>query len=320
MEKINFASMNFLGFQLTSTKQFPDKASIEQVLDMAKTMEPYAHGEKYTDVLKDKVVATLFYEPSTRTKLSFQTAALRLGAKVISETGLQFSSLYKGETMEDTMRMVEQYADLIVMRHPEKGSSDLACTATKRPFLNAGDGPGQHPTQALLDMYTIRKEKGKIDGLKIALVGDLKYGRTVHSLCFLLKFYDVELVFVSPDELRMPTKVTEELQKQGVKFSEVHSLDAALPVADVIYMTRVQEERFENKDDFLRLKDSFILTSELLEHAKKDVTIMHPLPRLNEIATSVDAHPGAAYFRQAGNGLPIRMALIAMLLGREKSL
>lgn len=312
--------MNFLGLQLTSTKQFPNKESIEQILAVAEKMEPYGRGEKYTEVLKDKIIATLFYEPSTRTKLSFQTAALRLGAKLISETGMQFSSLYKGETMEDTMRMIEQYADLIIMRHPEKGSADLACTAHKRPFLNAGDGPGQHPTQALLDMYTIKKERGQIDGLKIALVGDLKFGRTVHSLCYLLKFYDVELIFVSPDELRMPTKVTEELQKHGVKFTEVHSLETALPVADIIYMTRVQEERFEKKEDFLRLKDSFILTGELLEKAKKDVTIMHPLPRLSEIATCVDKHPGAAYFRQAGNGLFVRMALIAMLLGKENDL
>lgn len=312
--------MDFKGFQLTSTKQFPDKESVAQILKVAETMEAYAHGGKYTDILKDKIVATLFYEPSTRTKLSFQTAALRLGARLISETGMQFSSLYKGETIEDTMRMVEQYADLVVMRHPEKGSADTACTALKRPFINAGDGPGQHPTQALLDLYTIQKEKGKIDGLKIALVGDLKFGRTVHSLCYLLKFYDIELVFVSPDELRMPTKVTEELQKFGVKFSEVHSLETALPVVDVIYMTRVQEERFENKEDFLRLKDSFILTRETLEKAKADVTIMHPLPRLSEIATSVDSHPGAAYFRQAGNGLPLRMALIAMMLGVEEKL
>jgi len=310
--------MEFLGLKLTSTKQFPDKASIEFVLDTANKMEPYASGKKYTEVLKDKVIATLFYEPSTRTKLSFQSAALRLGAKIISETGIQFSSLYKGESIEDTMRMVEHYADLVIMRHPEKGSADIACSALTRPFINAGDGHGQHPTQALLDMYTIRKEKGKIDKLKIALVGDLKFGRTVHSLCYLLKFYDSELIFVSPDELKMPEKVTEELKKNKVKFSEVNSLDAVLPVADVIYMTRVQEERFENRDDYLKLKDSFILTAELLKKAKKDVTIMHPLPRLKEIDVSVDAHPGAAYFRQAGNGIPLRMALIAMLLGREK--
>ena len=312
--------MDFNGFQLTSTKQFPTKEHIEKVLEVAEKMEPYGKGEKYTDVLKDKVIATLFYEPSTRTKLSFQTAAQRLGAKVISETGMQFSSFYKGETMEDTMKMMEQYADLIVMRHPEKGSADLACSAHTRPFLNAGDGAGQHPTQALLDMYTIKKEKGTIDGLKIALVGDLKFGRTVHSLAYLLKFYDIELILVAPDELRMPTKVTEELTKHNVKFSEVHCLETAMSEADVVYMTRVQEERFAKKEDFLRLKDSFILTAELLEKAKSDVTIMHPLPRLNEIATCVDKHPGAAYFRQAGNGVYVRMALMAMLLGREDQL
>jgi len=312
--------MDFHNLQLTSTKQFSSRKDIEQVLEVAQKMYEYSRGKKFTDILKNKVIATLFYEASTRTRMSFETACMRLGAKVISAIGMENSSLKKGETLEDTIRMVEQYADLIIMRHPEQGSADVACTATKKPFLNAGDGAGQHPTQALLDMYTIQHEQGKIDGLTIALVGDLKFGRTVHSLVALLKHFNINLIFVSPKELKMPNSICEELANENIQYSETDDLEKTIQIADVLYMTRVQEERFENPAEYTKLRDAFILTAELLKKAKESITILHPLPRITEIEECVDAHKGAAYFRQAGNGVPVRMALIAMALGVDGDL
>ncbi len=264
--------------------------------------------------LKGKILANLFYEPSTRTRLSFETAMHRLGGQVITADGLQFSSLYKGETIEDTITVVSQYADVIAMRHPEQGSADRAATAALVPFINAGDGPGQHPTQAILDMFTISEERGKIDGVKITMVGDLKFGRTVHSLAFLLGlFSDVTFVLVSPEELRMPEKVTSFLQSKNIKYVETTELDQGLE-GDVIYMTRIQQERFSDKSEYERLKNSYILES---KHVKnRGITVMHPLPRIGEISADVDSLKNAAYFRQARNGVIVRMALLAMLLGK----
>ena len=265
------------------------------------------------DRLKGKILASLFYEPSTRTRLSFETAMSRLGGSVITADGIQFSSMYKGETVEDTMKVVGSYADIVVMRHPEKGSADKAASVCPVPFINAGDGPGQHPTQALLDLFTIEKERGKVEGLHIAMAGDLRYGRTVHSLAFLLGLYPgVHFTFIAPKELTMPEKVTEYLQEKKLKFTETDRINAGFD-ADILYMTRVQQERFADHSEYERLKDKYRLEAKMLKG--KSVTIMHPLPRVTEIATDVDALKTAAYFRQARNGVPTRMAILAHLLG-----
>ena len=266
-----------------------------------------------SDMLHGKILAALFYEPSTRTRLSFESAMLRLGGQVITADGFQFSSLYKGETIEDTMMMVGGYADIIAMRHPEQGSADIAASASPVPFINAGDGPGQHPTQALLDLYTIHKEKGKLDGIHIAMVGDLRNGRTVHSLSYLLGLYkDVRFTLISPTELAMPEKVTSFFADKGISFTTADTIEAGLD-ADVLYMTRVQQERFADKAEYERLKLRYILRGEQVKD--KNVSILHPLPRVGEIHTDVDNLPNAAYFRQAKNGVPVRMALLKLLLG-----
>lgn len=267
-----------------------------------------------SDLLKGKILASLFYEPSTRTRLSFETAMHRLGGDVITADGLQFSSLYKGESIEDTMMVISQYADIIAMRHPEQGSADRAASVAQIPFINAGDGPGQHPTQALLDMLTIYKERGKLDGIKITMVGDLKFGRTVHSLSFLLGLYDdVTFTLVSPDELKMPEKVTSFFDEKGIKYFETTNFEESLQ-GDIIYMTRIQEERFADRSEYERLKDVYTLEAAHLKNT--DATVMHPLPRLKEIRTDVDALPTAGYFREVRNGVIARMALLAMLLGK----
>lgn len=297
---------------LTSTKQLA-RADTEEIIRVACDMEKIRTKGK-SDLLKGKVLASLFYEPSTRTRLSFETAMLRLGGDVLTAEGIQFSSLYKGETIEDTMEMISGYADIIAMRHPEQGSADIAASAAKVPFINAGDGPGQHPTQALLDLFTIQKERGTIDGLHIAMVGDLRYGRTVHSLSYLLGLYDnIRFTLVSPVELTMPEKVTSFLKDKNIAYRETGNIAEALE-CDVLYMTRVQQERFADRSEYERLKLKYVLTAPMVKGKK--VTIMHPLPRVGEIETDVDALPNAAYFRQAGNGVAVRMALLAMLLGK----
>jgi aspartate carbamoyltransferase catalytic subunit len=295
---------------LTSTKQI-DRESAELILSTAQQMEEVVK-QGGSDLLKGKILASLFYEPSTRTRLSFEAAMLRLGGEVISAEGIQFSSLYKGETIEDTMRMVSSYADIIAMRHPEQGIADRAITAATIPFINAGDGPGQHPTQALLDLCTIQKERGVIDGLSIAMVGDLRFGRTVHSLSYLLGLYNnIRFTLVSPAELQMPEKVTSFFDEKGISYTLSDNMEDALQ-CDVLYMTRVQQERFTDRSEYERLKDRFVLTAEqLINHQP---TILHPLPRVGEIHESVDSLPCAAYFRQAQNGLFVRMALLALLL------
>ncbi len=303
-------SMSLSLRHLTSTKQL-SRADTDAILVTAEKMEKVLL-KGGSDLLAGKILASLFYEPSTRTRLSFETAMQRLGGQVITADGIQFSSLYKGESIEDTMMVVGQYADIIAMRHPEQGSADRAAAVSPVPFINAGDGPGQHPTQALLDLYTIKKECGRTEKLHIAMVGDLKFGRTVHSLSFLLGLYnDIRFTFVAPEQLPMPAKVTDFLKGKKISYAQTKKLEDALE-ADVIYMTRVQKERFEDGAEYERLKNAYVLTA---KHVKgKKVRVMHPLPRVGEIATDVDPLPNAAYFRQVRNGVPVRMALLALLL------
>lgn len=293
--------------------QFADKKLLEKIFKRA---EGFEKG-KVKKLLKDKVVATLFYEPSTRTRLSFESAAVRLGASIIStENASANSSAFKGETIEDTIRVVESYADIIVMRHPEKGSAERAAKVSSVPIINAGDGAHEHPTQAMYDAYTIKKEMGHLDKLTIAFVGDLLYGRTVHSLLPMLSMYEGNnFIFVSPKELALPEEFKKELKEKNISFSETQNLEDALKNADVIYMTRVQKERFSNIEDYNKVKDLCLLKPEHLKLMKAKSAIMHPLPRVNEIDSALDSDPRAAYFRQAKNGLYVRMALLCYALG-----
>jgi len=303
-----------LSFQhLTSTKQL-SREDTDTILKVAASMEDVlkAGGD---DRLAGKILASLFYEPSTRTRLSFETAMQRLGGQIITADGWQFSSLYKGETIEDTISVIGQYADIITMRHPEQGSADRAASVSPVPFINAGDGPGQHPTQALLDLYTIQKELGRLENVHVTMVGDLKFGRTVHSLSFLLGLYEgMKFTLVSPKELTMPEKVTSFFEEKGITFNQTEELEDGLD-ADILYMTRVQQERFKDPKEYERLKLKYILEAKHIKDRK--IIVMHPLPRVGEISTDVDSLPNAAYFREARNGVVVRMALLAMLLGQE---
>lgn len=293
--------------------QFADKKILEKILARAEGFEK----NKVPQKLAGKIVATLFYEPSTRTRLSFESAALHLGAQIIStENASANSSAFKGETIEDTIRVIEKYADIIVMRHPEKGSAERAAKVASVPIVNAGDGAHEHPTQAMLDMLTIKKEMGRFDKLTIAFVGDLFYGRTVHSLLPLLSMYvGNKFVFVSPKALSLPKEFKKELKKNKITFSETENLEESLKNADVIYMTRVQKERFKNIADYNKVKDICLLKKEHLKLMKKKSVIMHPLPRVNEIDPAIDADSRAAYFREAGNGIYAHMALLCYALG-----
>jgi aspartate carbamoyltransferase catalytic subunit len=263
------------------------------------------------------VLATLFFEPSTRTRLSFETAMHRLGGQIVTVADPKTSSAAKGESLADSMRTVEGYADVIVIRHPRKGSAEEAAEAVSIPVINAGDGTGQHPTQALLDVYTIQKEKGSLDGLTVTLAGDLKNGRTVHSLSNLLARLGTRLHLVSPAALEMPAEITAALRSEGADVTVGTDLAAAMRESDVVYVTRIQRERFEDPQEYERLRGAYVLDLSTIEQAKPGITIMHPLPRVDEIATEVDQYPGAAYFRQAANGVPVRMALLALVSGRE---
>lgn len=269
------------------------------------------------DLLKDYTLACVFYEPSTRTSSSFISAMVRLGGKVIPITeGIQYSSVSKGESLIDSMLTLEQYCDVIVLRHPEIGSSATAAKYAKVPIINAGDGAGEHPTQALLDLYTIKSELGTLDGLKVAMIGDLRNGRTVHSLTRLLSQYDVSLRFVSPDMLRLPLDLMNDLIDKGVKVRETNKVADVIENADVLYVTRIQKERFSDLAQYEEVKNYFEITPELMEQAKQKMVVMHPLPRVGEIHYKVDRDPRAAYFRQVQNGLYIRMALLAAVLGQ----
>jgi len=271
-----------------------------------------------TDLLRGKVLACLFYEPSTRTSSSFIAAMARLGGSVIPITqGVQFSSVSKGESLPDTIRTLECYADAIVLRHPEVGSAKIAADYARKPIINAGDGVGEHPTQALLDLFTIKEELDRIDGSKVAMVGDLKYGRTVHSLTKLLCLYDVELSFVSPEILRLPMDLMNEVKARGIPVRETYDVADVIEEADVLYVTRVQKERFADLSQYDQVKDYYEITPELMRRAKERMIVMHPLPRVGEISYAIDDDPRAAYFRQVENGLYIRMALLAAVLSKE---
>jgi aspartate carbamoyltransferase len=268
------------------------------------------------DLLKCKILANLFYEPSTRTSSSFTSAMERLGGSVIPISEVRYSSVSKGESLPDTVRTLEAYADVIVLRHPEMGSAELAARYARKPIINAGDGVGEHPTQALLDLFTIQEELGEVDGLTITMVGDLKYGRTVHSLARLLTLYDVHLNYVSPDILRMPEHIIGEVRERGIPQAEYNSLDPVIGQSDVLYVTRVQKERFEDPEVYESVRSAFVITPETLKSAKEEMVVMHPLPRVGEISMEVDDDPRAAYFRQMEYGLYVRMALLAMVLGK----
>ena len=290
---------------------------IGALLDQTRRFESAVESGERLRLLDGKILATLFYEPSTRTRLSFESAMLRLGGSALSVAEAKTSSsAAKGETLFDTGKMIEGYAHIAVIRHPEKGSAAELARGASIPVINGGDGTGEHPTQALLDLYTIVREKGSLDGLHVALVGDLKNGRTVHSLSQALAQWDVRLTFVAPDALKMPADAIEKLRAaRQVKLEETSDLTAALREADVTYITRIQKERFADIAEYEKLKGAYVVNRKLIAAAKPGITILHPLPRVDEIATDVDDMPNAAYFRQAKNGVYLRMALLAMLLG-----
>ena len=291
------------------------KEETQKLLDLADRI--HDDPEAYKDVADRKRLATLFYEPSTRTRLSFESAMLRLGGKVLGFPDAGVSSASKGETVADTIRIISCYADIAAMRHPKEGAPLRASLYSKIPVINAGDGGHSHPTQTLLDMMTIRRRKGRLDNLTIGFCGDLKFGRTVHSLIKSLARYDnIKFVLISPEELRVPDYIINEvLEPSGIPYIETRNLEGALPDLDILYMTRVQRERFFNEEDYIRLRDSYILTAEKLNLAPADMAVLHPLPRVNEITLDVDDDPRAAYFEQAQNGVYVRMALIMTLLG-----
>ena len=275
-----------------------------------------ANHEDYMEICKGKKLATLFFEPSTRTRLSFEAAMLELGGTVLGFSEASSSSAAKGESVSDTVRTVGCYADIIAMRHPKEGAPLVASKRTTVPIINAGDGGHFHPTQTLTDLLTIKRKKGQLGNLTLGLCGDLQFGRTVHSLIeAMLRYPNVKFVLISPEELKVPEYIREKLRNAGVDWCEVESMEEVMPQLDVLYMTRVQRERFFNEEDYVRLKDTYILDMEKLETAKEDLTIMHPLPRVNEISVKVDDDPRACYFEQALCGKHIRMALILNLLG-----
>lgn len=291
--------------------------SLSYIFTRAGEMSEMVNQVGTCDLLNGYTMACVFYEPSTRTSASFIAAMERLGGKVIPITqGIQFSSVSKGESLEDTMNTLEKYSDLIVLRHPEMGSVALAAKYANVPIINAGDGIGEHPTQALLDLYTIRKEMGRIDGLRVALIGDLRNGRTVHSLTKLLMNYDVSLRYVSPDTLRLPLNLMNDLINKGFDVREDDRVENVIKDVDVLYVTRIQKERFTDMDQYEAVKDYFEITTEIMQDAKPEMIVMHPLPRVGEIHYSVDKDPRAAYFRQVKNGMFVRMALIAAVLGQ----
>lgn len=299
--------------QLVSTQQL-SFSQIEKFLQKSTEMEKNLVQNQTLTKMNGKIMAALFYEPSTRTRLSFETAFLKLGGQIISATDLASSSLKKGETIHDTFKVIENYADVIVMRHPEEGSAKKAIQATEKPFVNAGDGIGEHPSQALIDLYTIQKNHHNIDQLEIGFVGDLKYGRTVHSLVYLLSNFDVNFVFISPKELQIPIEIKNFLQEKKMNFQEIDQIDPVIQKLDVMYVTRVQEERFEDLEEYARLKNRFIVDSQIVKKGKPNLTIMHPLPRINEIKTDVDALPNARYFEQVKNSIPVRMAILDLVM------
>ena len=290
---------------------------ISHVFKIAEKMLPSARGEVPSSILDGKVLATLFFEPSTRTRLSFESAMHRLGGRVLGFSDPSGTSVVKGETLADTIRMAEAYTDVIVLRHPREGAARLASKFSNKPVLNAGDGAGQHPTQTLLDLFTILREKGDIQKQHVVLLGDLKYGRTVHSLAYALSRFGAEITLVSPKQLQMPEEITSYLS-QNSTLHQTESLEEAIEDADVLYVTRIQKERFPDPAEYIQVAGMYRVDLKLLANAKKDTIVMHPLPRVNEVAPEVDSSDHARYFQQAFNGVPIRMALLSLVLGVEK--
>ena len=305
------------GKDIISVKQF-GRDDLEYVFGVAHEMRGMVERVGTFDLLKGKILANLFYEPSTRTSSSFTAAMERLGGSVIPINEVKYSSVTKGESLPDTIRTLECYADVIVLRHPETGSAAIAAKAARKPVINAGDGVGEHPTQALLDTFTIFEELGasQIDGMTVTMLGDLKYGRTVHSLARLLSLFKVKINYVSPEILRMPREVMEEVSVKGIPQAEFDSLEKVLPETDVLYVTRVQKERFEDPADYEKVKGAYVIDPEIMKAAKQEMIVMHPLPRVGEISVDFDDDPRAAYFRQMEYGLYVRMALLAMVLGK----
>lgn len=304
---------SFLQRDIISLHDF-SKEEIITVLETAKKMEAMP-VQKKVRLLQGKIMATLFFEPSTRTRLSFESAALQLGAKVIGFTDPQHTSKSKGESLHDTIKMVENYADIIIIRHPQEGAARAAAETTEKVVINAGDGANQHPTQTFLDLYTIKRSQGAINKLKIAMVGDLKYGRTVHSLATALAHFNVELCFISPTELKMPETICQELKQKKITYKEFVEIGDIINDVDILYMTRIQKERFPDPLEYLRVKDKYVLKRENLTHVKKNLKILHPLPRINEINNDIDETSHAHYFIQAKNSIPVRQALLALVTG-----
>ena len=303
------------GKDILNTAQF----SLQELNLIMNTAANFERRVKNGEVIRDmegQVVASLFFEPSTRTRLSFETAVNRLGSRVISMANAASSSVAKGESLADTIRTVDGYVDVIVMRHPMKGAAQIAADNAIHPVINGGDGTGQHPTQALLDLYTIRKEKGILGGQTITFLGDLKNGRTVHSLGYFMALCKNRMIFVSPDSLKMPVEITNDLRSRGAEIEETEDVKKALSISDIVYVTRVQRERFENPEEYEKMKGVYVINRAMIEKAKKGITVLHPLPRVDEISTDVDNYEGAAYFRQAHNGLYVRMALLALITGK----
>jgi len=306
--------MEFQGRDIVSIEDFSQE-EINHILNISESMEPVA--VKGSDMLKGKILATLFYEPSTRTRLSFETAMLKLGGSNIGFADMEITSVKKGETLADTVRVVENYADVIALRHGLEGAAKMAAEFAKIPIINSGTGAEEHPTQALTDLYTIRKEKSKIDGLKVAILGDLRYGRTVHSLAYALAQYKIELYLISPEILRMRKDVLETI-KRKIKVIEDENLETLVPLIDVLYVTRIQKERFPDQAEYAKVKGAYKIDLKTLKNAKKDMIILHPLPRVDEIAPEVDNTSQARYFQQVHNGVMVRMALLALVLGAVK--
>jgi aspartate carbamoyltransferase catalytic subunit len=298
-----------------SMREF-SRDEIDSVLDLAESLEPYASGGR-CEALSGKILALLFFEPSTRTRLSFETAMMRLGGKTLSLGPAEGSAIAKGESLADTIRVIGAYADALVIRHPKEGSARLASQFSPVPVLNAGDGAGHHPTQTLLDLYTIRKESS-LDDLRIALVGDLKYGRTVHSLAYALALYGADITLVSPPTLEMPASIKADLAGKGTMVRETHHLDSVIRDVDVLYVTRIQRERFPDPYEYQKVAKSYRIAPDNLEGVRDGLIIMHPLPRVDEIAPEVDETRHALYFKQSFYGVPVRMALLKMLMGESR--
>ncbi len=301
----------FKGRDIVSIKEL-SKGDMERIFEVAREMIPVARGEQKSELLRGYILANLFFEPSTRTRMSFEAAMLRLGGSVLGFSNPSSTSLSKGETLADTIRMFDSYSDVIVIRHPYEGSARLAAEFAEHPVINAGDGAGQHPTQTLLDIFTIVQEFGDVQGLKIALIGDLKYGRTVHSLAYALSKLGAELYFVSPPLLKMPLHILRELKGN---YTETEKIEDIVSEVDVFYVTRIQKERFPDPTEYRKVAGSYAIDARLLQAAKKNAIVMHPLPRVNEINVEVDKLPQARYFRQAFYGVPVRMALLSLVLG-----